>query len=168
MPLIARALTAAIRAIMPRARSDWAAAMIAEAAGQTETEAAVWLFGCLGGAIMARLQELALFGATICIAVSITLFFEWHTDEPLVVLPALLLVTSVAGAVMPRRFLLVGLISGWAILSAHALSTASGLMIPRYQKHAPILGDWIAMSLLVVPALLAAYAGSRVGRLFAK
>jgi hypothetical protein len=145
MPRIARALAAAICAIIPRAKSEWAAAMIAEAADQTEAEATVWLLGCLGGAVMARIQELALFAATIFIAVSIILFFEWHTDEPLVVLPVMLLVTCVASAIMPTRYILVGLITGWAILCAHALS----------------------MSLLVVPSLLAAYAGSRVGRLLA-
>lgn len=164
MRYMARFLAAAILVVVARRKSGWAAAMIAEAASQNDADAARWLLGCLRGIIMTRVEQDGLFCATIAIALSILLFFEWHTDEPLVVLPVLLLVSFVAGLIMPRRHLVSALIIGWAIVCAHALTTATGVMLPRYQKHAPLPGDWLAMSLLVLPSLLAAFIGSRLPR----
>ena len=99
--------------------------------------------------------------AVIAVGLPILLFFEWHTDEVLVVLPVMLALSFAGGWITPRRFLAVGLAFGWAILAAHALSSATGLMAPSYQKQAPSAGDWTAMALLVLPALGAAFAGSR-------
>ena len=100
--------------------------------------------------------------AAIAAGLTILLFFEWHTDEPLVVLPVLLLVSFAGGWIAPRRFVVVGLALGWAILAAHALSNATGLRVPQYQKAPPSRGDWMAMTLLVLPALAAAFGGSRL------
>jgi hypothetical protein len=167
MSRIAEVLAAAIRAIIPQAKSDWAAAMIAEAAEQNDEEATNWFFGCLIGAVMARLHDAAMVCSTIFIALSVILFFEWHTDEPLIVLPVLLLVACGAGAILPKRFLMVGLVTGLAIVCAHALSGVSGLMVPRYQQHKPLPGDWLAMTLLLLPSVAAAFVGSRLARIFA-
>jgi hypothetical protein len=71
------------------------------------------------------------------------------------------MVSFVAGMVAPARFLLLGVCFGWAILAAHALSTETGMMIPRYQTHAPSAGDWATMTMLVIPTLVAAFVGSR-------
>lgn len=115
---------------------------------------------------MNRLQDnSAVVGATLAFGLAILLFFEWHTDEPLVVLPVLLLISFVAGWIAPTRAILVGLSLGAAILIAHALTTATGMMIPRYQKQPPSTGDWVAMTLLVIPAMLAAFGGSRAADL---
>ena len=104
------------------------------------------------------LAQLAAVAAGCCVV----LFFEWHTDEPLVVLPVLLLASFVAGWAAPQRIVLAGLTIGLCILVAHALSSATGLMIPRYQKQPPSLGDWVTMALLILPSIAFAYAGSRV------
>ena len=98
----------------------------------------------------------------------ILLFFEWHTDEPLVVLPVLLFIAFIGGWVAPRSFVITGVSLGCAIFVAHALSSATGMMIPRYQKVPPSTGDWIAMALLVLPSLAAAFGGSMLGRLLAR
>jgi hypothetical protein len=115
---------------------------------------------------MRRLQDNFLPTAGLATAVAILLFFEWHTDEPLVVLPVLLLISFVAGGAAPRSFVLSGLILGFAILVAHAASSATGVMIPRYQKEPPSTSDWAVMALLVLPSLGAAFAGSSASRLF--
>ena len=99
--------------------------------------------------------------AGIAVGLSVLLFFEWHTDEPLVVLPVLLLLSFAGGWIASPRFIPVGLAFGWEILVAHALSNATGLMVPQYQIAPPSAGDWMAMTLLVLPALGAAFAGSR-------
>lgn len=113
---------------------------------------------------MERMQDRnVLLAATLAVGVSIVLFFEWHTDEPLVVLPVLLLVSFVSAWIVAPRFIAVGLCLGSAIIIAHAISSATGFVVPRYQKQAPALGDWIVMSLLIIPSLLAAFGGSRVG-----
>jgi hypothetical protein len=93
--------------------------------------------------------------------IAILIFVEWHTDEPLVVLPVLLLVSFVAGLAMPRRFVLAGIALGWSILLAHALSDATALFVPRYQHQAPATADWVAMALLVLPAIALSLAGAR-------
>ena len=85
----------------------------------------------------------AIVGVTLAIGIAILLFFEWRTDEPLVVLPVLLLIAFVSGWIVPTRAILVGLSLGVAILIAHALTTATGTMIPRYQKQPPSMGDWV-------------------------
>jgi len=100
----------------------------------------------------------------IAAGLTVVLFFEWHTDEPTVVLPVLLLMSFVAGLAAPRRFVIVGLALGLGIFIAHALSTATGAMVPHYQKQPPATGDWMAMALLLFPATLAAFAGSRLAR----
>jgi hypothetical protein len=105
-------------------------------------------------------RGLALVAAGLCVL----LFFEWHTDEPLVVLPVLLVLSFAAGWIVPRSFVPFGLTFGWAIPAAHALSNATGMMVPRYQKEPPTTGDWIAMSMLVLPAIGAAFAGARLSR----
>jgi hypothetical protein len=97
----------------------------------------------------------------LAIGLIVILFFEWHTDEPLVVLPILLLTCFVAGLAAPRHFLITGTIFGWCILAAHALSNATGLLIPRYQHGPPTGGDWAAMALLVLPSVAASFAGAR-------
>ena len=103
--------------------------------------------------------------APVAAGLCVLLFFEWHTDEPLVVLPVLLALSFAGGWIAPRRFVLSGLTFGLAILVAHALSDATGTMVPRYQKQPPTTGDWIAMSMLVLPAIGAAFAGARLSRL---
>ena len=104
----------------------------------------------------------AVLPAVIAVGLAVLLFFEWHTDEVLVVLPVLLLLSFAGGWIAPRRFVVVGLAFGWAILAAHALSNATGLMVPQYQRSSPSAGDWAAMALLVLPALAAAFGGSRL------
>ena len=99
--------------------------------------------------------------AALAVGLSTILFFEWHTDEPSFVLAVLVAVSLAAGFAAPRHFLPVGLCLGWAILIAHLLSTETGLMIPRYQTSAPTIADWIVMTGLAIPALLATFAGSR-------
>ncbi len=110
------------------------------------------------------LAQFAIIGAGL----SIVLFFEWHTDEPLVVLPVLLFVSFIGGWMAPRRFGLIGMTLGCAIFVAHALSTAAGVGIPRYQHQEPSMGDWITMSLLVLPALAAAFGGSKMSAVMAR
>lgn len=100
--------------------------------------------------------------ASMTIGVVVVLFFEWHTDEPLVVLPVLLIAAFATGLAAPRWFALSGAVLGWSILAAHLLSNTTGILIPRYQHQPPMAQDWIAMALLVVPAVAAAFAGSRV------
>lgn len=103
-----------------------------------------------------------MFAAALAGGLIVVLFFEWHTDEPLVVLPILLLVSFATGLIAPSRFLLSGLCLGIAIPLAHALSSATGMMIPQYQQHAPSTGDWVTMAFLVIPAVASAFAGSRI------
>ena len=111
---------------------------------------------------MASSTNIAAASATLVTGIAVVLFFEWHTDEPLVVLPVLLVTCLAAGLAAPRSWLASGTLIGWAILAAHAVSNATGLWIPRYQQRPPSAGDWIAMSLLVLPAVGCAYAGSRL------
>jgi hypothetical protein len=110
---------------------------------------------------MNGIRKTSLAFAALAIGLSIILFFEWHTDEPGVVLLVLVAVSLVAGLAVPARFLLFGLCLGWAILAAHLLSTLTGMMIPRYQLQAPSVADWTVMTLLAIPALLATLAGAR-------
>ena len=110
----------------------------------------------------ARRENGLLLAATLAVGVIITLFFEWHTDEPLVVLPVLMFVSFAAGWIVPTRFIAIGLCLGLAIPVAHALSSATGLMIPQYQKQAPSTADWVTMAFLMIPAIASAFAGSRI------
>jgi hypothetical protein len=110
---------------------------------------------------MANVRQSLVLAAAIATAVPSILFFEWHTDEPTVVLPVLVVVSFVAGLMVPPRFLLIGLCLGWSILVAHLLSALTGMLVPRYQTAAPSMGDWAVMTMLVVPALGAAFGGSR-------
>ena len=102
--------------------------------------------------------------AAVAIGLTVILFFEWHTDEPMVVLPILLLASFGAGWIAPKNYIIVGLCLGFSILAAHALSNETGLMVPRYQKQPPSVGDWVAMALLVIPALFASFGGSRASQ----
>ncbi|HEX2762301.1 MAG TPA: hypothetical protein VHM92_00455 [Allosphingosinicella sp.] len=112
---------------------------------------------------MRRIQEAPAMLAALGLSVSVLLFAEWHTDEPPVVLGVLLVVSFLSGLAVPARFLPLGVCLGFAIVVAHAFSTAARLMIPRYQTQAPSVGDRIVMTLLVVPSVVAAYVGSRAG-----
>jgi hypothetical protein len=107
------------------------------------------------------------FAATLVFGVAIVLFFEWHTDEPLVVLPVLLLACLIGGWAAPSRQVAVGVTLGASILCAHALSVATGTMAPAYQKQPPLPEDWLAMCLLVLPSMAAAWLGSRAAKLMA-
>lgn len=111
---------------------------------------------------MPAFRDAAATGATLALGLTTLLFFEWHTDEPAVVLPVLLVVAFLAGMAVPSRFLLLGLTLGWAIAVAHALSAATGAFTPFYQKQPPSTADWVAMALLAAPAVAAAFAGSRL------
>lgn len=166
MRSIVHLLSSLVMWVMPGDRADWARAMVTEADVADDRFAIHWLFGCLRGAAMERLRDNSvIFVATLLIGLSIVLFFEWHTDEPLVVLPVLLLVSFASGWIAPTRVLAIGLCLGLAISIAHALSSATGLMIPRYQKQIPSVGDWVTMTALIIPSMLAAFGGSRLAKI---
>lgn len=111
---------------------------------------------------MTRLNNALGLAAVLAIGLVVLLFFEWHTDEPLVVLPILLTACFAGGLLAPRFWLCAGIVLGWAILVAHALSNSTGVLIPLYQHRPATSGDYIAMTLLVLPAVASALAGSRV------
>lgn len=115
---------------------------------------------------MTRLDSRGGLAVILAIAIAVLIFIEWHTDEPLVVLPVLLIACLTGGVLAPRFWIASGLMLGWAILAAHAASEATGLFIPQYEHQPPARGDWIAMSLLVLPGVCSAFAGSRVWKYF--
>lgn len=158
-----RSFASLVRRFMPARRADWADAINAEAESLDSGQARQWLTAALVGALMQRFRDIpAATPGTLMAAIVVVLFFEWHTDEPLVVLPVLIGAAFVAGYVVPRAWLIVGIVLGVAILIAHMFTSHSGLFIPRYQKQAPSSGDYIAMALLVLPTLTSTWVGSRV------
>jgi hypothetical protein len=100
-----------------------------------------------------------LYALLLVLGAAALLFFEWHTDEVMVVLAVLLLVAALLGLVRPGAPLATGLVIGLAIPLAHLASTMSGRFAPAYQTAAPSGADALVMAALVIPAVAAAYFG---------
>jgi hypothetical protein len=102
----------------------------------------------------------SLYVALLALAAAILLYAEWHTDEVMVVLALLLVLAAALGLARPGAALATGMVLGAAIPLAHLASEVSGRYPPGYQVAPPSPVDWAVMAFLVVPALLAAYAGA--------
>jgi hypothetical protein len=160
------AMAAAVR-LLPPGDARWGAAMSAElVAIEAMGEPTLgWALGCwrttMGTALYSAAPRYVL---PLAGALTILLWCEWHTDESGFMFALLILIAALMGALAPRLAAVSGALLGLAIPAAHLLSLESGMLVPRYQIADPAFGDWIVMTALAIPSIIAALTGAAMRR----
>jgi len=155
--------------LVPPNRRDWTRAALAEGdALPGGPERTAWVrsttWFLLKEALMRRVLLLAATAGAV--AMIVTLDRSPSDDAGQVTLGAILLASGVLGAAVGRRAWAVGIVIGSVVATTHIVSLA--LLIPEPGVQLP--SGWASTTslfVLVIPALVAAYAGARIRSLLA-
>ncbi len=103
---------------------------------------------------------------TLLISLLFSASLEWHTNEDLVIMVVLVFAGAFIGWLCPRLFFLSGLLVGLVVPVLNMLSLTTGVH-PSYEGEFEATGHGIirvlSLSVLVIPAVMASFAGRSVG-----
>jgi hypothetical protein len=111
-----------------------------------------------------RVQMSPKSSALLVVAIVLTLgtgYLNTHTDELMVVVPWVVVVTVALGSVQPRRPWLWAFLIGLAVPLSQVFAGALGLRVPY--PNAP--NDMLTSCVAIVPAFVGAYVGAGIRRL---
>jgi hypothetical protein len=151
--------------LLPASRTEYGEALLAELATVPHEERRRWLLG--GGLFV--LRELVVqdgpYAAGLVCAVFALVFVD-HSPSDVANQASLLVLLLSAGALgftRPRRAWFAGLVMGSCVAAAHAAYLAWDLELPYPMSPSGWAGP-LSLLLLLIPALVAAYAGAAIGR----
>ena len=145
--------------------ADWTAAMLSESEHiDDDLEAARWALGSVGAITMQWVESAKIYLAVVLVGAAVPIFFEWHTDEELLTLLALVGAAGTIGLMHPKRFFASGLAIGLALPLAHALVLLFANLRPHYEAVPLNAGSTASLALLIIPSLFAAWAGAALAK----
>ena len=123
-----------------------------------------WAAGCVAASYRtARALETFTYVAALLFGVAAMTFDQWTEDEGLGTCVVLGLIAFLLGLVRPKRFAVSGVAVGAVVAGVHVLGALGGVR-PPYETRAHSLVDGLLWLVFVIPAVLAAAAGSRLAR----
>jgi hypothetical protein len=152
--------------LVPPNRRDWVRAALAEAdALPGGSERAAWARSTTWFLLREALMRRVLLAAATAGAVAIIVILDRSPsdDAGQMALAAILLASAALGAVVGRRAWAVGIVIGSVVAVTHIVSLAFRIPEPGVQLP-PGWAGTTSLFVLVIPALVAAYAGAWVRR----
>jgi hypothetical protein len=147
-----RVLRAAMR-LLPESRRELGAALLAEASRIPDERRAAWLFGGLWFVFREGVLPRLRYPSSLVVAVGVLATFDrfgTSDDAEKITLLVLLGFAGVLGFLAPR----------WAWLAGVLLGSTVAVVELLFSRQTGAHGSPVTLFVLVVPALLAAYAGA--------
>ena len=147
-----------------RDRSDWAEAMMSEAAHMgSEDERLRWSSGCACASYKTpEAVEAITYPALLILGVALLSAYQWAADESLGTVAVICMIGVVLGVLQPRRSLISGAAIGVVVAAVNGFETLTGLR-PTYEIHLHSFLHDAKWTVFVAPAIVACIVGRHLG-----
>ena len=159
-------LLANAAARMHAKRPHWTHAMLAEADHCTSPrDRLAWAWGCWVASLRtSSIPGVLLYAASLLAGLAGMAAYEWSADESRATIALLGVVALILGAIRPPQAWLSGTLTGLVVAAVIGFEALSGIR-PAYEIRAQTISGCLLWAGLLVPAMLAASAGAKLGRL---